>query len=46
MSSVAATLIDAITIEDAKKAARRLYGSMLVTVAGRPKGLASSGTTE
>ena len=41
------SLIDAITIEDAKKAARRLYGGgMLVTVAGRPKGLASSGTTE
>jgi zinc protease len=40
-------LIDAVTIEDAKKAARRLYGAgMLVTVAGRPKGLASSGTTE
>jgi zinc protease len=40
-------LIDAVTIEDAKKAARRLYGGgMLVTVAGRPKGLASSGTTE
>jgi zinc protease len=41
------SLIDAVTIEDAKKAARRLYGSgMLVTVAGRPKGLTSSGTTE
>ena len=41
------SLIDAVTIGDAKKAARRLYGSgMLVTVAGRPKGLASSGTTE
>ena len=32
------SLIDAVTIEDAKKAARRLYGAgMLVTVAGRPK---------
>lgn len=41
------SLIDAVTIEDAKKAARRLYGSgMLVTVAGRPKGLPSSGPTE
>ena len=40
-------LIDAVTIEDAKKAARRLYGDgMLVTVAGKPKGLASSGTAE
>ena len=39
------SLIDAVTIEDAKKAARRLYGAgMLVTVAGRPKGLTSSGT--
>jgi len=36
-------LIDAITIEDARRAAKRLYGGgMLVTVAGRPKGLASS----
>src|SRR5690349_6584715 len=41
------SLIDAVTLEDVKKAARRLYGSgMLVTVAGRPKGLTSSGTTE
>jgi zinc protease len=40
-------LIDAVTIEDAKRVARRLYSSgMLVTVAGRPKGLTSSGTTE
>jgi zinc protease len=40
-------LIDAVTIEDAKRVARRLYGGgMLVTVAGRPKGLSSSGTTE
>jgi zinc protease len=40
-------LIDAVTVEDAKKAARRLYGAgMLVTVAGRPKGLTSTGTTE
>ncbi len=41
------TLIDAVTIEDARRVARRLYGGgMLVTVAGRPKGLTSSGTTE
>ncbi|HKA78118.1 MAG TPA: pitrilysin family protein [Pseudolabrys sp.] len=40
-------LIDAVTIEDAKRVARKLYGGgMLVTVAGRPKGLTSSGTTE
>jgi len=40
-------LIDAVTIEDAKKTARRLYGQgMLVTVAGKPKGLTSTGTTE
>jgi zinc protease len=36
-------MIDAVGIEDAKRAARRLYGGgMLVTVAGRPKGLTSS----
>jgi zinc protease len=36
-------LIDAVTIDDAKRAAKRLYGSgMLVTVVGRPKGLTSS----
>jgi zinc protease len=41
------TLIDAVTIEDAKRVARRLYsGGMLVTVAGRPKGLTSSGTPD
>jgi zinc protease len=40
-------MIDAVTIEDAKRAAMRLYsGGMLVTVAGRPKGLVSTGTTE
>jgi zinc protease len=39
-----AALIDAVTIEDAKRVAKRLYsGGMLVTVAGRPKGLTSSG---
>jgi zinc protease len=41
------SLIDAVTIEDARRAAKRLYGGgMLVTVAGRPKGLESSGTAE
>jgi zinc protease len=36
-------MIDAVTIADARRAAKRLYGGgMLVTVAGRPKGLASS----
>ena len=36
-------LIDAVSIEDAKRAAKRLYGAgMLVTIAGRPKGLGSS----
>ena len=40
-------LIDAVTIEDAKRVARKLYGGgMLVTVAGRPKGLTSTGTTD
>ncbi len=38
-------LIDAVTIEDAKRVAKRLYGNgMLVTVAGRPKGLTSRET--
>ena len=37
-------MIDAVTIDDAKRVAKRLYsGGMLVTVAGRPKGLTSSG---
>ena len=36
-------LIEAVTIEDAKRAAHRLYkGGILVTVAGRPNGLSSS----
>jgi zinc protease len=40
-------LIDAVTIDDARRVAKRLYGGgMLVTVAGKPKGLASSGTAE
>jgi zinc protease len=40
-------MIDAVTVADAKRVAKRLYGGgMLVTVAGRPKGLASSGTSE
>lgn len=37
-------LIDAVTLDDAKRVAKRLYGGgMLVVVAGRPKGLISSG---
>jgi zinc protease len=40
-------LIDAVTIDDAKRVAKRLYGGgMLVTVAGKPKGLVSSGTVQ
>ncbi len=36
-------MIDAVGIADAKRVAKRLYGGgMLVTVAGRPKGLTSS----
>lgn len=36
-------MIDAVTLEDAKRVAERLYSNgMLVTVAGRPKGLTSS----
>jgi zinc protease len=39
-------LLDAVTTEDAKRAAKRLYGGgLLVTIVGRPKGLTSSGTT-
>ena len=35
-------MIDAVSIEDAKRVAKRLYGGgLLVTVAGRPKGLTS-----
>ncbi len=38
-------LIDAVTIADAKRVAKRLYGGgMLVTVAGRPVGVTSNGT--
>jgi zinc protease len=37
-----AALIDAVTIEDARRAAKRLYSSgMLVTVAGKPTGVSS-----
>jgi zinc protease len=36
-------LIDAVSIADAKRVAKRLYGGgLLVTIAGKPKGLASS----
>ena len=36
-------LIDAVTIEDARRVAKRLYGGgLLVTIAGKPKGLTSS----
>ena len=36
-------LIDAVTIEDAKRVAKRLYGGgMLVTVVGKPKGVTST----
>jgi zinc protease len=40
-------LIDAVTIDDAKRVAKRLYGGgLLVTVAGRPKGLTSGDAKE
>ncbi len=36
-------LIDAVTIDDAKRAAKRLFGEgLLVTVAGRPKGVTAT----
>jgi zinc protease len=37
-------MIDAVTLTDAKRVAKRLYGGgMLVVVAGKPKGVVSSG---
>ncbi len=40
-------LIDGVTIADAKRVAKRLYsGGLLVTVAGRPKGLTSGAVQE
>ena len=40
-------LIDAVSIDDAKRVAKRLYGGgLLVTVAGRPKGLTSGAVHE
>ncbi len=40
-------LIDAVTIEDAKRVAKRLYGGgMLATVVGKPKGVTSIGAPE
>ena len=37
------TLIDAVTLDDAKRAAKRIAaGGLLVTIAGRPRGLAST----
>jgi zinc protease len=36
-------MIDAVTLDDAKRVAKRLYGQgMLVSIAGEPKGVASS----
>ena len=36
-------MIEAVTLDDARRAAKRLFGNgMLVTIAGRPKGLAST----
>jgi zinc protease len=40
-------MIDAVTLDDAKRVAKRIYGSgLLVTVAGRPKGVTSTGPGE
>ncbi len=37
------SMIDAVTIEDAKRAAKRLFGSgLLITVAGQPQGVTST----
>jgi zinc protease len=39
-------MIDAVTLDDAKRVAKRLLdGGLLVTVVGKPQGLASTGTT-
>ena len=39
------SLINAVTLADAKRVAKRLYGGdFLVTVVGRPKGLGSKDT--
>jgi zinc protease len=39
-------MIDAVTLDDAKRVAKRLLdGGMLVTVAGRPEGVASTSTS-
>jgi zinc protease len=39
-------MIDAVTLDDAKRVAKRLLdGGLLVTVVGKPEGLASTGTT-
>jgi zinc protease len=37
-------MIDAVTLDDARRVAKRLFGGgMLVTVVGRPAGVISSG---
>jgi zinc protease len=39
-------MIDAVSLDDAKRVAKRLLdGGLLVTVVGKPEGVASSGTT-
>jgi zinc protease len=38
-------MIDAVTLDDARRAAKRLFGNdLLVTIAGRPRGLTSKAT--
>ncbi len=40
------TMLDAVTLDDAKRVAKRLFdGGLLVTVVGKPEGVASTGTT-
>jgi zinc protease len=40
------SMIDSVTLDDAKRVAKRLLdGGLLVTVVGKPEGLASTGTT-
>ena len=39
-------MINAVTLDDAKRVAKRLFdGGLLVTVVGKPEGLASTGAT-
>jgi zinc protease len=39
-------MIDAVTLDDARRVAKRMFdGGLLVTVVGKPEGIASTSTT-